>query len=307
MDKKLMDCRCNIDTFRKRFTFVTDCAATIPAVFWASVSPNKVPFSETWISGIDHQRNTAMKKGYDEVSEQSIKDDIDKLKKMIRIFKKSGLKEKLPPGKASKQEPVNKVWKNLWYGWAITTLFSRCDSYRRVNRSRIRQICKCCIWLHQMRQFYIFITSNNRHMLCTNKACTNNAGSGRNPYYYAYYTSARRYQEETAYDYEWSSSRSVVLTGFIGRSGISIIQIVCSRIYFTAWIVGWGLFATSWSSNIGVCSNTSMQIELMAKGKRLLKSMFNKAVRLESSHSSTNETCVIFINIHCSSWHNTWK
>lgn len=42
------------------FTFVTDCASTMPCI--AGSSSRKVPFCERWIGCIAHQLNTAMKK-----------------------------------------------------------------------------------------------------------------------------------------------------------------------------------------------------------------------------------------------------
>lgn len=77
-----------IDELSKNFTFVTDRAATIPAVFGSSVSPNRVAYSDRWIGCVSHQLNTAMKYTFADVSDQGIRNDTENLKKLIRIFKK---------------------------------------------------------------------------------------------------------------------------------------------------------------------------------------------------------------------------
>lgn len=45
----------------KIFTFVTDCAATMPKIVGASVSTNVAHLSEKWIGYISHTLNTLMK------------------------------------------------------------------------------------------------------------------------------------------------------------------------------------------------------------------------------------------------------
>lgn len=54
----------SIDALKHHFTFVTDCAATMPAVFGASVSPSRILLSELWVGYVPQQLNTAMKYRY---------------------------------------------------------------------------------------------------------------------------------------------------------------------------------------------------------------------------------------------------
>lgn len=51
-------------------------------------------------TSIEHRNKHA----FDDVPDQSIQTDTDNLKKLIRIFRKGGLNENLPPGKALQQE-----------------------------------------------------------------------------------------------------------------------------------------------------------------------------------------------------------
>lgn len=60
----------------------------MPAVFGASLSPNRVPYSEHWDRCISHQLNTAMKHGFDGFGDFNVRSDMENLKKkLIRILK----------------------------------------------------------------------------------------------------------------------------------------------------------------------------------------------------------------------------
>lgn len=90
------------------FTFVTDYVATLPVYFGASISLNRFLYSDRWVWCIAHQLNTAMKRRYDNVTDVSIRNDMENLKKVIRIFKKSEMNYKMTAGKALKQEVSTK-------------------------------------------------------------------------------------------------------------------------------------------------------------------------------------------------------
>lgn len=89
---------------KELFTLVTDCAATMPAVFGASALPNRVPYSERWVRHISKQLNTAMKNAFEDVSDKHSCADLKKCKHLISIFKKSDLNEELQNGKSLQQE-----------------------------------------------------------------------------------------------------------------------------------------------------------------------------------------------------------
>ena len=91
LDKNLNQFNSSIEKLKSSFTFVTDCAATMPAVFGASVSPNRVPYSERWVGCMPHQLNTVMKHAFEKVTDSAFENDVGHLKKLIRIFKKSGM------------------------------------------------------------------------------------------------------------------------------------------------------------------------------------------------------------------------
>lgn len=75
----------------------------MPAVFEASVSQNRVPYSSRWVGCILHQINIAMKHSYENENDSDIRKDVESLKKLIRIFKNSGLNDKMSSGKTLKQ------------------------------------------------------------------------------------------------------------------------------------------------------------------------------------------------------------
>lgn len=60
-DQALLEkCGVELDTFMEYFTFVTDCAATMPCIVRASASSHRVRFTERWMGCISHQLNTVM-------------------------------------------------------------------------------------------------------------------------------------------------------------------------------------------------------------------------------------------------------
>lgn len=96
----------SIAEFETRFTAVTDCAATMPKVFGASISPSKVPFSHKWVGCISHQLNTCMKSSITEdvIGRSKISENLTIVKSIISTIKHAGLNEKLPDGCLLKQE-----------------------------------------------------------------------------------------------------------------------------------------------------------------------------------------------------------
>lgn len=107
LDVALMEC-CGIelDCFMDNFTFVTDCAATMPCVVGASASSRRVPFSEKWVGCISHMLNTAMKHvvNHEIRGKTIIADDLERVKTIVRIFKQGGWNSLLPDGHALIQE-----------------------------------------------------------------------------------------------------------------------------------------------------------------------------------------------------------
>lgn len=95
-----------LSQFEKQFTFVTDCAATMPCVFGASVSEAKVRYCERWIGCICHQLNTAMKKAMCDkhISDGEIGKDYERVRKIVKLFKKASLNVEMPDGSALIQQ-----------------------------------------------------------------------------------------------------------------------------------------------------------------------------------------------------------
>lgn len=65
---------------------------------------NRVPYSELWVGCFSHQLNTSMKAAFDSVQDENICLNVDKFKQLIRLLKKNGFNEKLPPRKRLQQE-----------------------------------------------------------------------------------------------------------------------------------------------------------------------------------------------------------
>lgn len=95
-----------LEAYEKNFTFVTDCAATMPCVFGASVSPARVPYCERWVGCISHQLNTAMKNAmkHEGIATSIIGQDLERVKKIVTLFKKASLNAEMPEGHALIQE-----------------------------------------------------------------------------------------------------------------------------------------------------------------------------------------------------------
>lgn len=96
----------HLTDFEQTFTFVTDCAATMPCVFGASVSSSRVPYSHRWIGCISHQLNTSMKNAMNnsQISSGEIGVDFERVKKIVTLFKKSAMNVMMPDGCALIQE-----------------------------------------------------------------------------------------------------------------------------------------------------------------------------------------------------------
>lgn len=94
------------DQFMSRFTFVTDCASTMPCIVGASSSSSRVPFTEKWLGCISHQLNTVMKNvmADDERKAGVVSTNLSSLKTIVRIFKQGNWNKDLPPGYALIQE-----------------------------------------------------------------------------------------------------------------------------------------------------------------------------------------------------------
>lgn len=87
----------------------------MPAIFGASVSSNRVPYFDLWAGCISHQLNTAMKYAFENVEDKTFRKYMNHPKKLVRIFKKSGLNEKLPPGKDLKLQVLARSTDALWF------------------------------------------------------------------------------------------------------------------------------------------------------------------------------------------------
>lgn len=95
-----------LDEILQSFTFVTDCASTMPCIAGASSSSRRVPFTERWVGCIAHQLNTAMKKtiATEDDSNSIVSKDLKSLKTIVRIFKQSGMNNDMPNGMRMQQE-----------------------------------------------------------------------------------------------------------------------------------------------------------------------------------------------------------
>ncbi|KAI0558044.1 Zinc finger BED domain containing protein [Gracilaria domingensis] len=97
---------CELDEFMKNFTFVTDCASTMPCIVGASASSQRVPYTEKWMGCISHQLNTVMKHAMEKemASNSVIAADLLNVKTVVRIFKQGNWNQALPDGFALVQE-----------------------------------------------------------------------------------------------------------------------------------------------------------------------------------------------------------
>ncbi|KAI0567133.1 hypothetical protein FGB62_4g472 [Gracilaria domingensis] len=91
-----------LDDFVRNFTFVTDCASTMPCIVGASSSSQRVPFSEKLMGCISHQLSTAMKHAMEEqiTKKTIIATNLDSVKTIVRIFKQGNWNLLLPSGSA---------------------------------------------------------------------------------------------------------------------------------------------------------------------------------------------------------------
>ena len=91
--------------FQQNFTFVTDCAATMPNIVGSSVSPNVAPLDHAWVGCIPHQMNTVMKTVFSKsklISSgmQNVWENLEAMRGIVRVFKQGGWNAELPDGKA---------------------------------------------------------------------------------------------------------------------------------------------------------------------------------------------------------------
>lgn len=87
-----------ISELERNSSFATDCAATVPCIFGASASPNKVAYSKWWVGCISHQLNTAMKNAMGAVKGTNVYVALVVLKKIITLFKKRFLSNEFSIG-----------------------------------------------------------------------------------------------------------------------------------------------------------------------------------------------------------------
>ena len=89
----------SLDQLTENFTFVTDCAATMPKIVGASSSSSRIPFSEKCLGCVSHMLNTAMKHAINEEKSDSIVyRDLNTVKTIVRIFKQGNWNDALPHG-----------------------------------------------------------------------------------------------------------------------------------------------------------------------------------------------------------------
>lgn len=90
----------SFDRLMKRFTLVTDWAATMPCIVGASASSNRVPFGSKWVGCVVHQLNTILKNVMDEQikKKSTIATDLENVKELVRIFKSGSWNSDLPDG-----------------------------------------------------------------------------------------------------------------------------------------------------------------------------------------------------------------
>ena len=93
---------CDIDSLTQGFTMVTDNASVMARVAGASISARIAPLSMKWVGCIFHQINTALKSCISALATdedlQKIFDDLQSVKKIVRIFKQSNWNALLPEG-----------------------------------------------------------------------------------------------------------------------------------------------------------------------------------------------------------------
>lgn len=75
------------EKLKHSFTFVTDCAAKMAAIFGVSISPSPVPFLDRWIACISHQFKTAIKHAVDNYIDNLFKNELECHTKLVTYFK----------------------------------------------------------------------------------------------------------------------------------------------------------------------------------------------------------------------------
>lgn len=95
-----------LEAFEKHFSFITDRGATMPKVFGASISSNKVSFSQRWAGCITHQLNTVMKSTIERppINISEISKTLTAIKNIVATVKHASLNDEMPEGYALLQE-----------------------------------------------------------------------------------------------------------------------------------------------------------------------------------------------------------
>lgn len=104
-EKLKADLGMDFNDFLQHFKFVTNCASAMPCIVDASSSSSRRALSKKWMGCINHKINTEMRQvlhlerlAQDGSIGSQIKGDLDKVKLIVRIMKKTGLNQKLPSG-----------------------------------------------------------------------------------------------------------------------------------------------------------------------------------------------------------------
>lgn len=72
IDKNLVDLNTSVDDIKELFTFVSDCASTIPSVLGASVSSSRVAYSERWVGCFSDKLHTSITFAFEHVRSKHI-------------------------------------------------------------------------------------------------------------------------------------------------------------------------------------------------------------------------------------------
>ncbi len=93
------------DKFRKHFTLVTYCAATMPNIVGSSISANVAPLDHRWVGCVPHQMNTVLKTVFSRSTLNAagladVWSNLEAMRAIVRIFKQGGWNAELPEGKA---------------------------------------------------------------------------------------------------------------------------------------------------------------------------------------------------------------
>lgn len=80
-----------LENFYSLHTFVTDCAAMMPAIFETSVSPSHIPSSERWVLRVCQLLSTAMQHAMESIRSSTIQHGFTSLKMIVTLFKKESI------------------------------------------------------------------------------------------------------------------------------------------------------------------------------------------------------------------------